>query len=324
MSSQPQHTDREGRRYDLTAPALPDLAPGEMRTTLPERWCAKCEQLRPKRTCAVCGCQTEAPPAHVLEHISRQDAQPRPTFGPPTADVLKHIVENVPVHVVELDAAGNNAAAAAAALSMPGDPDDDLEPAEDDDEAPDELEEEDDELDGLTVDVPADEPPKGLGLVARLAAAQRTRATQAHVAVEDLTRRELLIATRPKGPIARGIEERSRPRAWQPLSDRTTRRNQPMTARPMHSRNRDLDERGREVQRTEGRAKTRSVEDQLIGLWEGAKIDLLTWNQYFAAAMQQPQFDEAGKPYACSPEDAADLADQMYLQLLIRQKYATA
>lgn len=96
-----------------------------------------------------------------------------------------------------------------------------------------------------------------------------------------------------------------------------------MTARPMSSRARDVDERGREVQRTEGRTKTRSVEDQLVGLWEKATINTSRWDTYFAAAMQQVQYDAEGKPFSASPEEAADTADQMYIQLLVREKYAT-
>jgi hypothetical protein len=314
------HIDREGEQHELVPALLPDLQPGEMRTTLPDRWCEKCQQLRPRRTCAICGQQTTAPPADVLDELAAARAQ----LDERLRAAAGRAAQSVPVHVVELDAAGNHAG------GVPGDPDDDLDDDDDTDDADDD-EAADDELDGLTLEVPdvaqdADLTAggKGLGLLGRLAAAQRTRATASHVAVEDLTRREFLIASRPKGPIARGIEERSRPRAWQPLTDRTTRRNQPMTARPMSSRNRDLDERGREVQRTEGRAKTRSVEDQLVGLWEQAKMDITSWNLYYAAAMQQVQYDDAGKPCATTPEDGADMADQMYLQRLLREKYATA
>jgi hypothetical protein len=38
----------------VNAPARPDLKPGESITTVPERWCEKCEQPRGGRKCHVC------------------------------------------------------------------------------------------------------------------------------------------------------------------------------------------------------------------------------------------------------------------------------
>ena len=80
-------------------------------------------------------------------------------------------------------------------------------------------------------------------------------------------------------------------------------------------RERELDADGREVQRTLGRnGRKRSIEDELIGLWEAAKIDLGQWvSMANAYAMN-------GK----TPEEAADLADSLYMELIRRQRLATS
>ena len=80
-------------------------------------------------------------------------------------------------------------------------------------------------------------------------------------------------------------------------------------------RERELDADGREVQRTLGRnGRKRSIEDELINLWEGAKLNLDHWVQMSCA------FAQAGK----SPEEAADLADSLYMELIRRQRLATS
>lgn len=71
--------ERIGREQSLRVipPARPDLKPGETVTSVPERWCEKCEEARPKRRCAICGGFTvrRLPPDAVPEDLG----PPRPT-----------------------------------------------------------------------------------------------------------------------------------------------------------------------------------------------------------------------------------------------------
>lgn len=92
-------------------------------------------------------------------------------------------------------------------------------------------------------------------------------------------------------------------------------------------RTREMDDRGREVQRTMGRSRRGSVEERLWKMWEGAKVDRAIWSQYFCAASQRMVAVDTEQGVSLEPitvEEAAEVADAMYMQLLARDNASQA
>ncbi|HKY36513.1 MAG TPA: hypothetical protein VJN18_11275, partial [Polyangiaceae bacterium] len=168
------------------------------------------------------------------------------------------------------------------------------------------------------------EPPKGL-----LGRALAQRAARERVEAEARKRSALLDhAARQRVPEhAPGTNGTHQPQRMSILDTRapdtaTITRLRPTTAgrregrMAMETREQRVqrDDAGREVQRTMGRTgKARSAEDQLIELWEGAKVDKSIWTTFAAA------YAKSG----LEPAEAADEADALYMELIRRENLAT-
>lgn len=123
--------------------------------------------------------------------------------------------------------------------------------------------------------------------------------------------------------VSAAIAEQHVNRPWEPLTgprrEPPYRRRTPMPPQPQ----RTYDERGREVQTMGGgpRRGQLTAEDQLVQFWGNAKVDLSVWSQFASAFAAHPGVvnSETGLP---DPQLAADLADQLYVELIQRQGLA--
>jgi len=344
------HVSRDGQAFDVNDPLLPDLQPGESRTMVPDWWCENCAQARPLKKCSVCGHRTvlrsslpddpaaddvvalaklqglEVPPGLVQLELPPDDAggviddvqaaEPRPmgarrnvTFvhdhaEAPELAAAAELADIVPtVHIGPVDA--------------PPDPQGDLEA-------------EAFGTDALKTDAPAVHVPPARGVLLprapggllgaleesrakREAAVEALPASSIRPAMNTYSDRERAIMERPRGPMARGAVDRPSHRG--PVQETKRPRERTIMQSTRAATQHELDDRGRPVQHTVGRSKTRTVEDQLIGQWETAKVDRTIWSTFLASAM--------GRADVTSVADAADLADEAYMELLRRDRYAT-
>lgn len=303
-----------------------ELAPGQSLTTVPDYWCETCKQARPKQRCALCGTRT------VLR--AELDHDPAAAAATKLAEL-----QNVPV-ATRIDGALVDGSAATIAAPPPPPPD----PHEQLEGAFERVLDAEDLIRETTTELGFEPGPRllnaeeAIGLVQAMADAGKpssaARMSSGTRLVDRLRERELerqreleraaQPPPRPSLPPASGLHRTLMERRGSPFTrgreDKVFHRSSPLLRENATMQNtratvsHEIDERGREVQRTGSRrGANRSVEDQLVSLWEKATIDETKWCTFLAAAMQRAE----------SMEDAAALADAAYLQLLIRQRYAT-
>lgn len=71
-----------------------------------------------------------------------------------------------------------------------------------------------------------------------------------------------------------------------------------------------VDERGREVQSMQrGQSKRQRPEEALRVLWEEGTVDTQLWGRFAAA----------GATHYDQPEDCANFADALYIEMMLRQ-----
>lgn len=318
----------------------PTLEPGKSLTAVPPWWCSKCERARGGRRCGVCGGQT----------VARADL---PTDPAAAAVAALAVLQGVSADAVDVTVERLEGAAAeppppdpadivyaptiAAPATLDGNPaprllqEPEPEPElELDDDAP-ELEQLSAELDDDDDDAPELAPrrPTPGSVLDRLAQrnAERAATPRNDPRLVGRTWRETRIMTRPKAPMSRGVVDRERPSlAGHPLrSDESPTRTRHLMQPGQRSR--EMDDRGREVQRTTGRNRRGSIEDKLWKMWEGAKVDRAIWSQYFCAATQrlvEVETEQGVHLVPISVDDAAEIADAMYMQLLARDNASQA
>jgi hypothetical protein len=81
----------------------------------------------------------------------------------------------------------------------------------------------------------------------------------------------------------------------------------------------EVDERGRPIHRMNGRrSATVPIDAKYAELWQNDKIDLHAWDQF--AAQAQVAVIAAGVALENVGKEAAMLADQLYIERMIRQR----
>lgn len=77
----------------------------------------------------------------------------------------------------------------------------------------------------------------------------------------------------------------------------------------------ELDERGRPIHRVGSGARGRKqpIEREYAELWKNDKVDKRLWAQFAAGAAP-------GRDGAESAQNAADFADHMYMQMMLREQ----
>lgn len=330
MSTQHQLRERRRRYVGPGGEVEPDydgvqptLEPGGTVTSVPPWWCAKCERSRGGRRCGVCGGQTVAreelpqdPAADAVAALAElQNVDP---------DVVNVTVQRLEPTSLEAVAPPPDPADLVYAQTVPAaaPPAAELEQSslpelELDDEA-------EDLPPGPAIDEQPQARPRPGSILDRLKTKQSARAAtvRSDERLVGATYRETRIMTRPKSPMSRGVVDRARGGRPHPLRDNDSPQRSSHTMQPAQ-RSKDLDERGREVQRTMGRSKRGSIEDKLLKLWETANVDRGMWSGFLAAALQRLVPNEAGELEPISVEEAAELADACYMQLLLRDNAAT-
>lgn len=289
--------------YRVVEAMRPDLRPGESVTYVPDRYCEKCQQPRGIKRCSICGSDTvlradlgtvqlpDLPPGAALDlgletNATPPAAAPRAqrqlidVTPPPDLDGFPDVPELAPVEL------------AAAELAA------ELEPAS--------------EL----------EPPKG-GLLERAFSVRNAQLRAEEEArrrskLLDAAARERMPAPAPSTNGTNGVHHTPSILDLRNSQRSTTTRLHAgrTTGRGLMEREQRSvrDDAGREVQRTIGRTgRARSAEEQLLDLWEGAKVDKAQWAKFAAAALA------AGQP----PEDAANSADALYMEMIRRENLAT-
>lgn len=296
--------------YVPVEPMRPDLKPGESITYVPDRYCVKCQQARGIRRCPICGSETvlredlgqvvlpELPPGAALnvELKTQIDAPALPSSSSATPATNRQVLDATPPPDPEIE------------QLLEHDPHDPrFTPRE-----------------TVVQDVRIGARSSMLDRALR----EREEAAKSEaVVIEQATTRSRLLdraaeqaaaAAAPQPMPAFLRRESSRP-ALLDLSTRRTNGSRLVasgrSAMQTTSRERVLDEGGREVQRTPGKGSRRKTpEDELLTLWENARIDKSHWVK-FAAAYAQSGMD---------PEAAADAADALYMQLITRENLATS
>jgi hypothetical protein len=306
--------------YRVVEPMRPDLRPGESVTWIPEMYCQKCQQPRGVKKCPICGDAT------VLREDLGEVVLPDLPAGAALNLPLQVATPELPP-ALELAPEGS-----APELAPPAAPParrrviDDVTPPPDLELPPEFAALEDDAFRtalGEHAPPPAAESPRPLGRLDRalLERAEQERLEEAAAArsrVLDLAQARRAPPMSAAAGSANGSSSNGGSREPAPSSifRRDSSRNAGgRTVMQQREIQRELDDGGREVQRTLGRnGRRKSIEDELVGLWEGAKLNLDHWVQMASG------FAQAGK----TPADAADLADELYMELIRRQRLATA
>lgn len=281
--------------YTMVEAMRPDLRPGESITYVPDRYCVKCQQPRGIKKCSICGGETVL--REDLGEITLPDL-------PPGAAL------DLPMSTTDQPPPGAPALPASTRLVL-----DDATPPPDP---------EIDQLLARDASVSDADRPK-LGSMLTRAMQERAAAERAEAQViEQAKERSRLLNLaaerqaeaeakppvpaflRPAAATGASILElagrsNGSPRASGRSSMQTT------------TRERVLDEGGREQQRTPGKGSRRkTVEDELLSLWEEAKIQKEHWVQFAAAYARS----------GMAPEEAADAADSLYMELIKREQLA--
>ena len=290
--------DAGGRPHDgytMVEAMRPDLKPGESITYVPDRYCQKCQQPRGIKKCSICGRET----------VLRED-------------LGEVVLPDLPAGAsLDLPLAGNTAE------PVPGLPAETLaRPVLDATPPP------DPEIDALLArdaSVSESERPK-LGSMLTRAMAEREAAERAEATVIEQAKERSRLLNHAAERQAQAAAKPPLPAFMRPAaatgasildlahhrpngSPRASGRSSMQTT----TRERVLDEGGREQQRTPGKGSRRkTVEDELLTLWEEAKIQKEHWVAFAAAYARS----------GLEPGEAADAADSLYMELIKREQLA--
>lgn len=284
-----------GRELRVNEPLRSDLKPGETVTWTPDRFCTACSQARGTRLCPICGAVTEPRAAlSPVDQVPLSFERPMGAVPPdPGARELEQLDELEPLDV---DGAG-----ALEPLELLPRIDAELGPGNDEDE---------DEDDAL-------EPPHPSVRGARTVMeppGDRVRGRQTQD-VDVPTRRKRIVDVEPRparreNPYPVRDKRRTVP-TFNPEQGaaRMSERNQ-TAARRIPQRAVEVDEGGREIHRSGNARRARSLEDVYDELWDGGKVDVNKWCEFASARATT----------GAEPEDAANFADELYMQLILRQQ----
>lgn len=328
----------------------PELGPGQTITTIPERWCARCARHRGGKSCSVCGGATSEPPEAARARVGSVFEGGSPVGAGVGAEARAAAPAPEPARVAarlpflrgvgaRTDEGGRLAdglrfdrASSAGAGAAVADP----EPLEDEASAPgpmlepDEREPEHDQGDESDERDERDEqqPETDRGF-SRLAFLRSGRAREHelpeseadHLAELEQRRAELARAQLELEQLERSSVRRVVPASEQRpsalrvgggvLSSPTPAKGAVMR----HSQEQqEVDERGRPIHRmSTRRSASVPVDAKYAELWQNDKIDLKAWDSYAAAAL-------IGRDGPSAARDAGTIADQMYVERMIRQR----
>lgn len=292
MSQRATHFDpTTGQELRVNAPMRPDLKPGETVTYAPDRWCEACSQARGTRLCPICGGQTV-----LKSELSPVDAVPL-SFERPMS------------------------------VSLPADPGAlELEQLEQDDEPL-----SDEEVRGAVrealdegrlvmpdaAELEQLEHPSTRGTRTQLEPpGDRTRARQTEDVDVPSRRKRIVDVTPPAARMESPFPVRDKrrrvplfnlPDRGAAIMDRSVATAQ---SRRIPQRDKELDDQGREVHRTGNARRARSLEDTYEQLWNEGKLNKDTWTRFAAAAAST----------GAEAETAAAYADELYMQLILREQ----